>query len=146
MLVSGIGLIRLTPWGRSLGLWWSGFQIANVVVFLVATIIYVLPVNKAATDKQLAKLEAQAQAEGAGGQAAGVLQMTKTMSAMQTPLAVGQSLPGLIYPIILLILLNNKGARAALPEEAPGYRRVLIRWHSWGPRHGPPRSGWQPRN
>lgn len=117
LLISGIGLIRLTPWGRSLGLTWAWLQLLQVVVVLAATLLYVLPANMVNTEKQIAKLEIQAKAEGAGPNEANALQLTKTMSSMAAPLAVGQSLSGLIYPIILLILLSNKGARAAcLPK------------------------------
>jgi hypothetical protein len=117
LLISGIGLIRLTPWGRSLGLAWAVLQILQVVLLLGATLVYVLPANKVNTDKQIAKLEAQVKAGGAGPAEANALQMTKTMASMAAPLAVGQSLSGLIYPIILLILLSTKGARAAcLPK------------------------------
>ncbi len=46
LLISGIGLIRLTPWGRTLGLWWAGLQIVQVVILLAVSIVVVQPISK----------------------------------------------------------------------------------------------------
>ncbi len=37
--------------------------------------------------------------------------MTKAMAGMAVPMAVGQSLAGMIYPVVLLIMLNTAAAR-----------------------------------
>jgi hypothetical protein len=113
LLISGIGLIRLTPWGRTLALWWAGLQIVQVAILLVANLVVVLPINKVNTDKQIAQLEANAKAQGAGPAEASALQMAKGMTGLAGPMAVAQSLSGMIYPVIVLILLNTAGARAA---------------------------------
>jgi hypothetical protein len=120
LLISGIGLIRLTPWGRSLGLWWAGLILVQIIAVLVATIVWVVPVNAANTEKQLAKLEEQAKQKGPQGQMAqSMIPMTKLGAQMVIPSAVGQSVAGIIYPIVLLILLNNRGARAACLAKKP---------------------------
>ena len=121
LLVSGIGLIRLTSWGRSLAVWWAGLQIVQIAILLVVNIALVLPINKATTDKQIEKLEAAAKAQGAGPAEANALQLAKTMTSLATPMAVGSSLFFMIYPVIVLILLNTAGARAACqPRKAEG--------------------------
>ncbi len=119
LLVSGIGLIRLAPWGRTLGIWWAALQIVQVIALLVATLVYVMPANQVNVEKQIAKLEAAEKAQGGGPGAASAAQMTKAMNAMAGPIAVGQSLSGMIYPVILLILLSTKGARAACLPKKP---------------------------
>jgi hypothetical protein len=120
LLISGIGLIRLTPWGRSLALWWSALIIVQVVALLIATLVVVVPVNTASTERQIAKYEAQVKAGGQAGQVAQtMLQATKFGAMMVVPSAVGQAVSGLIYPIVLLILLNNAGARAACLAKKP---------------------------
>ena len=121
-LTAGIGLIRLTAWGRSLALWEAGLRIFQIVAFLAVNLAVVLPIQQAANEKQIAKLEEAAKGPNAGPADGSVLQMTKTMSGMAAPLAVVQSLPWTIYPIVLLILLNTKGARAAcLPKASTRY-------------------------
>ncbi len=45
--------------------------------------------------------------------------MAKGMAGMAVPLAVVQSLSGMIYPVIVLILLNTAGARAACVPKKP---------------------------
>ena len=118
LLISGIGLIRLRPWGRTLALWWAGLQIVQVAILMVANLAVVLPISRASTEKQIEKLEANAKAPGAGPAQASALQMTKAMAPLQVPMAVGTSLGGMIYPVIVLILLNTNGARAAcLPRK-----------------------------
>jgi hypothetical protein len=107
-LIAGIGLVRLTAWGRKLALWEAGLRIVQILIFLVINIALVLPISQAAGEKQIARMEEAAKAPGAGQAEAGVLQMNKAMAGMAIP----------IYPIIVLILLNNKGARAAcLPKK-----------------------------
>jgi hypothetical protein len=125
LLISGIGLIRLTPWGRTLGLWWGGLMIVQVLALLAATIFVVVPANKPHIDKQMANLEAQVKAQGGGSAEAATLQMTKVMASLAVPMAIGQALAGMIYPVVLLILLQNPGARAAClakkPESLDGF-------------------------
>jgi Sec-independent protein translocase protein TatA len=120
LLVSGIGLIRLTPWGRSLALWWSGLIIVQVIGLAIATMIWAVPVNSAISQKQIANLEAQAKAGGPQAQMAStIVPMTKLTAQLVVPMIIGQSIAGIIYPIVLLIMLNGAGARAACLEKAP---------------------------
>ena len=122
LLISGIGLIRLTPWGRSLALWWAGLMIVQVMALLAATIIIVMPVNKPITDKAIAKAQEAAKAPGAGPNEAFALQMVQLGASMAVPSAVGQSLSGIIYPIVLLIMLNQAAAKAACrPKKLEGF-------------------------
>ena len=112
-LVAGIGLVRLRAWGRSLALWEAGLRIAQLLAFIVINVVFVLPISQAANQKQIAQMEAAAKAPGAGQAEANALQLTKTMGGLALPLTIAQSLPWVIYPIILLVLLNGQGAKAA---------------------------------
>jgi hypothetical protein len=115
LLIAGIGLIRLTSWGRAMSLWWAGLQIVQVLVLMVVTIIYALPAQQANNEKIFAKTDANIKAQG-GAQAPGAAaqQMSKSMSLIAIPMVVAGSLTGIIYPIVLLIMLNTAGARAAI--------------------------------
>jgi hypothetical protein len=121
LLIAGVGLIRLAPWGRTLSLWFAVLQIAQIIALLIGTIIYVLPANQANMEKMFAKAEEQAKKQGGPGAAgaAGTAQMTKLMGAVAVPMAVAQSLTGMVYPVVLLIMLNGAGARAACLRKKP---------------------------
>ena len=125
LIVSGIGLIRFTPWGRSLAVAWGGLQLLALVVMTTASLMIVQPINKAATEKQIAKFEEAAKNKGANSVEASQAQMMKMMVPLQLPMIVGGAVVGMIYPVIVLILLNTAGARAAcLPkksDEMEGY-------------------------
>jgi hypothetical protein len=114
LIIAGVGLIRLAPWGRTLSLWWAVFQIVQIIALLIGTIVYVLPANQANMEKQFAKMQANVNANPrtAGAADAGA-QMSKIMNALAVPMAVAQSMTGMVYPIVLLIMLNGAGARAA---------------------------------
>lgn len=115
LLVSGIGLIRLTPWGRTLGVWWGALVILYLVLSLIAQITLVMPANQPLVDKQIAK----GQAPGATPLEVSQGNMTKVMNQIALPMAIGQSVALMIYPIVLLILLNKPGARAACLPKKP---------------------------
>jgi Sec-independent protein translocase protein TatA len=114
LLISGIGLVRLAPWSRSLACWWAGLQVVQIIVMLALAILITLPANKPIQEAQLAKLEKAAQGKPPSSPEAVALQMSKMTTSMEVPLTIGSNLLYLIYPIICLVLLNNKGARAAL--------------------------------
>ena len=113
LLTAGIGLIRLAAWGRSLSLWWAGLQIVQVLLVLYGNLVYVLPANQAMMAKQFEKMPRAA--PGAPDPA----QIMKISMAMQVPMTVGTAIGGMIYPVILLIMLNNAGARAACLAKKP---------------------------
>jgi hypothetical protein len=119
LLVSGIGLIRLAPWARSLAVWWGGLVILYLAIFLAANIAIVMPANKPITDKQIANLEEQAKGKPPGSPEEMTLKVTKLGVSLALPLAVGQTIGLMIYPIVVLILLNTKGARAACLGQKP---------------------------
>ena len=120
LLISGIGLIRLTSWGRSLGIWWAGFQIVQVLALLVATIVYAFPIQQATTEKMLVSIQEQNVARGVGGPAdAGAIKFARAMISIQAPITIIQSLVGCVYPVVLLCLLNTSGARAACQPRKP---------------------------
>ena len=121
LLVSGIGLIRLAPWGRSLSVAWAGLQILQLVVLTAANVLYVQPIQQANSEKMMAKMEADAKGPNAAPGAAEGVAMARAMnsSGASTILVLGYLVLGSIYPIILLILLNKPAVRAALIGAKP---------------------------
>ena len=57
--MSGIGLIRLTSWGRSLTLWWAGLQVAQLLILSVINFALIYPIEKQAADANMAELRKQ---------------------------------------------------------------------------------------
>ena len=119
LLIAGIGLIRLTAWGRTLGIYWAALQIAQVVLLAVVSFVYVQPKARAAQADMLAKIEANQKAAGAPAGGMPGAQMMKGMEAMAGPIAVLQVALGCTYPTIMLVLLSTAGARAACLPAKP---------------------------
>jgi len=121
LLVAGIGLIRLAPWGRSLSIAWAGLQILQLVVLSAASILYIQPIQKESQEKVLAKMEADAKGGNAAPGAAESIKMARAMSNPGATLifTLGYLVAGSIYPVVVLILLNKPGARAALLGPKP---------------------------
>ncbi|WP_435015727.1 hypothetical protein TA3x_003278 [Tundrisphaera sp. TA3] len=119
LIISGIGLIRLKEWGRSLAFWLSGIQIVRIALLVAASFLFVAPVQKMFVDRQIAALEERIEAKTALPQDPANLQMLK-ISATTTPITLAAyGLFGVIYPIVSLILLNSAGARAACQPVKP---------------------------
>lgn len=119
LIVAGIGLIRLTPWGRSLSVTWAGLQIVQLIIMTALSLVLVLPITRVNQVKQIAKLEEAVKTKGANSPEAMTLPMTKMMASLAGPMIIGQAVAGMIYPVIILILLNQAGARAAcMPKRA----------------------------
>ena len=119
LIVVGIGLVRLREWGRSFGVILAGVQLVRLVVILVGTLVVVMPVQRAETDKLIAKLEADLKAGNAPPTAASTLQTTKVMLPLTPILTVGGWLVSSIYPILSIWLLSTAGARAACRPTTP---------------------------
>lgn len=116
LLISGIGLIRLVSWGRSLGVAYAGLQIAQVVLMTAVSLLFVQPTQQANLEKMLVKQEADAKLPNAPPGAAEAVKMSRAMSnpGMAQVMSLAWPVLGSIYPVILLVLLNKPGARAAL--------------------------------
>ncbi len=127
LLVSGIGLVRLTPWGRSLAVWWAGLQIVQILALAAVGVFYVQPEQRPKAEAAIEKIQAKAKAKAqnlAPGMAEG-LQFGKAMQGASNVLTVGWVVVGMIYPVTVLVLLGGAGARAACratskPAAGPG--------------------------
>lgn len=121
LLVAGIGLIRLTPWGRSLSIAWAGLQLVQLVIITAVSVFYLQPLQRPKNEQMLTKMEADAKAPNAPPGAAESAKMARMMSspAVANATIVGYLLLGSIYPIVTLVLLNRPGARAAVLGQKP---------------------------
>lgn len=118
MIVSGIGLVRLKPWGRSLALWVAGLKIVRCLILAGFGIMVLAPVMTKQIGKEFDNVGQQVGAQKGNPQAAaGVQQQMKTMKGfMGVMMAVsygGTYLSYTIYPIIVLVVLTRPRVKAA---------------------------------
>jgi hypothetical protein len=125
LIASGIGLIRLRSWARSLALWLSGLQIVRLSIITAGSLLVMAPIQKPFADRAIAKLEAEARQPGAPPTVDFTLRLTKVMQSLAPAMTGIYLVGGSIFPVVSLILLNSAGARAACqarkPEGAAGF-------------------------
>lgn len=110
MIVSGIGLLSLRQWGRTLALWVAGTQLvwAAFVFIYALTVTIPLAVDQVMADYR--KQEAKTGPIPFPGSARALAQMTAGAAGAG---AVANVLLSAIYPSITLWLLNKKTVRTA---------------------------------
>lgn len=120
LLASGIALLRLRRWGRSLAMWVAMLKFVRAVGFLLASVLIISPAMTKTmggyldqTGKQIASQQGGNPANAAKVQQA-MQMMTRVMGAIITgSYAIYFSL-AMIYPVVILVILNRPGVRAAL--------------------------------
>jgi hypothetical protein len=114
MLLSGIGLLAMRPWGRFVAITYAVLSILYTVASLVFTAAVVMPAMSEAIQDLAGQGNAQAQLMA---------------QAMQIGMVAGLAIGALvvIYPIIVLVIMLLPSVRAAfrgetLPAEPEDYR------------------------
>lgn len=120
LLVAGIGLIRLTGWGRTLGLWWAGLQVAQLLILGVAHFTLIQPIQQKTNEATMAEMKRQLTGPNAPPNAAFTVQVMETTAKLGPALAGLYYLAALTYPVLCLVLLRTAGARAACLGPGPG--------------------------
>jgi hypothetical protein len=117
-IVSGVGLIGLFAWGRSMALWLAAMTIVVLGISAATEILVIQPIKTEMLTKTMDKMEADLKTQGVPPNArASMKSATTMMAAMGLAWAVGAFFFFSIYPVTTLILLNTAGARAAcLPK------------------------------
>jgi hypothetical protein len=109
MIVSGIGLLRMQPWGRILALVYAGCSI----VIRIAGSLYTFTVFIPAVNEFTAQFEPQAGATQQAHLLATAMRFNATLAAVFFAVA-------LLYPILVLILLLMPGVGAAFRAKSRG--------------------------
>lgn len=122
MLISGIGLLGLKEWARKLALWLAGVKILRHFVLAAVSILVVIPATHERTKKMMEQVDAEMKASAPGGGNVGVnapqgmIQVIAMMDAMKSLAAIGPivyALFAIIWPVVVLIMLNRPSVRAA---------------------------------
>jgi hypothetical protein len=145
MLISGIGLVNLTEWGRKTGIWVAALKIFRLVVLYGFFILVIAPLWANQFISFFEEME-NAMPKGLGLRGARQIKkeemaaMGATMGAMMTGYAIAIAVAGVIYPIITLCLLTRPGVKAACAG------RHMERIERPPPREGYPPHGtdWTP--
>jgi hypothetical protein len=121
LLISGIGLMRMKPWGRSLSNATAALKLVRALVLMMVTVLVVAPNMTKFLGKTFDDMGRQiaAQQPARGQQTKDVMGIrTRVTGAILTGVYVVTYLLAMIYPVVLLVLLNRPGARAALLGKA----------------------------
>jgi hypothetical protein len=103
LILSGIGLLKMAPWGRMLSLVYATLSILSNMALIVALVTVSIPLVQEYADKLAV--------HGQEGQTAGIL------IKGGVSVAIILSLVSMIYPVIVLILLFRPSVAAAFRGE-----------------------------
>lgn len=137
LLTGSIGLQRLRPWSRRVLLWWAGVYLLNVAVYLVLSILVLVPSQIAMMSNMMSRsfpatapIATVATAGSAGatttfvtststtiaftpnGPAGAQFALAPMMQAMYIGMAVGWAIVRVIFPIFILIVMQLKNAQS----------------------------------
>ena len=119
LIVAGIGLVRTREWGRRLGVQIAAVQLVRLAIFTVVCLAMVIPAQRVETEKMLGRMEDLIKQGTAPPTAASTIQMSRATLPAAPYLAAGYFMLAAVYPIVCLILLQTRGARAAcLPMQS----------------------------
>jgi ABC-type multidrug transport system fused ATPase/permease subunit len=114
MIISGIGLMGLTEWGRKLGITVAWLKILRWIAMTIVIMVVIVPITTEKMDKMMQSVQAQVNAKSGGRPApvpmVGFGQMMAVMSAVAV---VFSGLVASIYPILSLWFLTRPPTRVA---------------------------------
>lgn len=119
MVIAGVGLLRLSEWGRKLSLGIAWAKIARWIGIVAFTLIVVVPKTTEMTQKLMQQVEKQVKAKQGGGATpfpmASIAQLTAVATAVTTVIG---ALFAVIYPVLSLWFLTRPPTRAAILARA----------------------------
>jgi hypothetical protein len=119
LLTAGVGLLSMKPWARSLSLVYAPLSILNRLFGIGWTVAIVLPATTEFFQKNAGN-DPIMKAAAAGGQIGGIVGMVVSGLVM-------------IYPIVVLIILNQRHVKEAFSGKSDVLRPALADDEGWGP-------------
>jgi hypothetical protein len=117
MIISGIGLIQVRPWGRTLAIVYAWLSLALGVASIVYTAVFVIPATQDMMDFMFQQMAQEAKTP----QEQAAFNQVRAMMGMMTPVLYGSlifAIAFLAYPIIVLVVMNMKRVKAAFSGQA----------------------------
>ncbi|WP_169976115.1 hypothetical protein [Tautonia rosea] len=122
MIVAGAGLLQRVEWARRLSLWVAGIKLVRLLLLQTVFVVFVVP----SFSRRLGEAVQETIAVQGGGLPAGMPSMTQIYAVTYTVMGVGMLILGAIYPIVMLVMLNRPGVKAAsMPAEIRA-RQMMI--------------------
>jgi hypothetical protein len=114
MIISGVGLMRMSDWGRRLALGVAWLKILRWIAILVFTLVVIVPITSEASQKMFQEIDKQTKTKVGGGGSPIPLAFFSQFTAILTAVvAVASALFGSIYPVLSLWFLTRPATRAA---------------------------------
>lgn len=113
MIISGIGLMRLSEPARKAAIWVAWLKIARWIAMTIAMMVLILPITMERTQKILDKVQAQAKAQGGRGIAMPMGSFAQMMAVAGAVSQIFYLVIASIYPVLLIWFLTRPRARAA---------------------------------
>jgi Zn-dependent membrane protease YugP len=114
MLIAGVGLVRMSDWGRRLALGVAWLKILRWIAIMVFTLVVIVPITSEASQKILQEIDKTAKSKAGGGGSPIPLAFFSQFTAILTAVvAVASALFGSIYPALSLWFLTRPATRAA---------------------------------
>lgn len=110
MLISGIGLIMLRGWGRTLALWIAGLKLLRLGVSSTFYCIVCAPAVAQGVVNAMQQV-------GPSSPSSAPVEMGTAMVAIYSIQSIGFALFASVYPILCLIFLTRARVKAAFPQK-----------------------------
>ena len=120
MVISGIGLMRMSEWARRLALAIAGLKILRWVAIVTFTMIVIVPMTTEMTQKLLQQVDQQVKAQGRGATPFPLASLSQFAAiASAVTFAVDEYVVFSIgYPLLSLWFLTRPATRAAILARA----------------------------
>ena len=119
MVISGVGLMRLSEWGRRLALGVAWLKILRWVLIMVVTLVVIVPITAQGTQRMFQEIDRQASAKsGGGGTPFPMASLAEFMAVATAVWSVVLALFASIYPQLSLWFLTRPPTRAAILARA----------------------------
>jgi hypothetical protein len=127
MVIAGAGLMALWGWARRLALWVAALKIARLGIMSAVTLFVLVPNTSAALRRDMIQDSGPFENAAAEAQARKEANETAQFWAYtESAASVGLLLLGSIYPVVVIVLLNRRGARAAFIAAARRAGPVMV--------------------
>ena len=113
MVIAGVGLLRMSDWGRRLSLGVAWLKILRWVAILVVSLVVIVPITAETSRKMFQEIDKQTKAKSGGATPIPMAFFAQFTAVITGVTAVASALFGSIYPALSLWFLTRPATRAA---------------------------------
>jgi hypothetical protein len=123
MIVAGAGLMRLTEWGRRMGILVAELKIVRWLLITVVSMVLILPISLDRSQKMMAKMNPQGRGTGAPFGFSDAARLGAIVGAVTT---IFSAIISSIYPALTIWFLTRPPARAACLRGLKTHARATL--------------------